>query len=175
MRKGEIARYEQFLLFSHCFQKNYSVDTWKQGLVWERVKALLFTTQSWLITTLREKAFLERERTKCWKTNVFFLFQTCFQLQCMYFQFFSHIFQLSASALNLDSSKVLSFGKILTLYSHFDASTTDIFWKCENGRNCSERAISPFPTMFSTQSGNHIPFVHFLWHHIFICCHVGKA
>ena len=27
--KGEIARYEQFLLFSQCFQKLYSVDVLK--------------------------------------------------------------------------------------------------------------------------------------------------
>ena len=25
--KGEIARYEQFLLFKHCFQKNCTADT----------------------------------------------------------------------------------------------------------------------------------------------------
>ena len=25
--KGEIARYEQFLLFPHCFQKTYTVNT----------------------------------------------------------------------------------------------------------------------------------------------------
>ena len=36
--KGEIARYEQFLLFPQCFQKTYTPDTWKPMLVWERVK-----------------------------------------------------------------------------------------------------------------------------------------
>ena len=36
--KGEIARYKQFLLFPQCFQKTLSEDTWKPGLVWERVK-----------------------------------------------------------------------------------------------------------------------------------------
>ena len=35
--KGEIARYEQFLLFPQCFQKTCTADTWKPGLVWERV------------------------------------------------------------------------------------------------------------------------------------------
>ena len=39
--KGEIARNEQFLLFPpHCFQKTCSVDTFKPGLVWERVNVL---------------------------------------------------------------------------------------------------------------------------------------
>ena len=35
--KGEIARYEQFLLFPQCFQKTCTADTQKPGLVWERV------------------------------------------------------------------------------------------------------------------------------------------
>ena len=37
--KGEIARYEQFLLFPQCFQKTCTADTLKPGLVWERVNA----------------------------------------------------------------------------------------------------------------------------------------
>ena len=50
----------------------------------------------------------------------------------------------------------------LTLHStdtHFDASTLESFSKkhCGKRRNCSLRAISPFPTMFSTQSDNCIP------------------
>ena len=36
--KGEIACYEQFLLFPQCFQKTYTADMLKHGLVWERVK-----------------------------------------------------------------------------------------------------------------------------------------
>ena len=32
--KGEIARYEQFLLFLQCFQKACSAETYKPGLVW---------------------------------------------------------------------------------------------------------------------------------------------
>ena len=38
--KGEIARYEQFLLFPQCFQKTCNADTYKPGLVWERVKEI---------------------------------------------------------------------------------------------------------------------------------------
>ena len=40
--KGEIACYEQFLLFPQCFQKTCTADTLKPGLVWERVKACNF-------------------------------------------------------------------------------------------------------------------------------------
>ena len=58
------------------------------------------------------------------------------------------------------------FKEKLTLYSintHLDASTTDSFSKhCEKRRNCSKRAISPFPTMFSTKSDNCTPSVHIL-------------
>ena len=35
--KGEIARYEQFLLFPRCFLKTYTTDTQKPGLIRERV------------------------------------------------------------------------------------------------------------------------------------------
>ena len=34
--KGEIARFEQFLLFPQCFQKTCSADMKKPWLVWER-------------------------------------------------------------------------------------------------------------------------------------------
>ena len=44
--KEEIACYEQFLLFPQCFQKTCTVDTWKPGLVWERVN------QYYLVQTL---------------------------------------------------------------------------------------------------------------------------
>ena len=36
--KGEIAHYEQFLLFPLCFQKTCNADKQKPGLVWEKVK-----------------------------------------------------------------------------------------------------------------------------------------
>ena len=39
--KGEIAHYEQFLLFSQCFQKTSLADTLKPGLVWEMVNSSL--------------------------------------------------------------------------------------------------------------------------------------
>ena len=41
--KGEIAHYEQFLLFQQCFQKTCTTDTYKPGLIWERVKLLIVT------------------------------------------------------------------------------------------------------------------------------------
>ena len=38
--KGQIACYEQFLLFFlQCFRKTCTVDTLKTGLVWERINS----------------------------------------------------------------------------------------------------------------------------------------
>ena len=50
MGKGEIARYEQFLLFPLCFQKTFTADTYKSGLVWERVKKFdnIDDTNTWI-------------------------------------------------------------------------------------------------------------------------------
>ena len=38
--KGEIARYEQFLLFPQCFQKTCTADKYKPGIVWERANVI---------------------------------------------------------------------------------------------------------------------------------------
>ena len=40
MGKGEIARYEQFLLFPQCFQKAFFPGASKGVIVWEWVKQL---------------------------------------------------------------------------------------------------------------------------------------
>ena len=41
MGKGEIAHYQQFLLFPQCFQKAYFPGASKGVLVWEWVNSLL--------------------------------------------------------------------------------------------------------------------------------------
>ena len=46
MGNGEVARYEQFLLFLQCFQKTCIADTWKSGLVRESVNDRLFSCKS---------------------------------------------------------------------------------------------------------------------------------
>ena len=38
MGRGEIARHESCLLFPHCFQKTCTAETFKPGLVREKVK-----------------------------------------------------------------------------------------------------------------------------------------
>ena len=54
MGKGEIARYEQFLLFPQCFQKACFLGASKGVIVWEWVNGL---NLSQLLTTLKKKAF----------------------------------------------------------------------------------------------------------------------
>ena len=39
VRKGELACYKQFLLFSLCLQKLYIISASKCGIVWQRVNS----------------------------------------------------------------------------------------------------------------------------------------
>ena len=50
--KGEIALYEQFLLFSTVFSNDFTADTYKHGLVLERVEKLKLS-----LTTLETTGF----------------------------------------------------------------------------------------------------------------------
>ena len=51
--KGEIARYEQFLLFPQCFQKACFSGTSKGVIVWEWVKSnsVVYSSSLYLIST----------------------------------------------------------------------------------------------------------------------------
>ena len=53
MGKGEIARYEQFLLFPRCFQKTFLTDTYQTWLAWERVNQFIYFRGIIKILTLR--------------------------------------------------------------------------------------------------------------------------
>ena len=59
--KGEIALYEQFLLFPQCFQKTYTEDTLKPGLVWERVN---YMYGLWSRLNLKIRIFSKYSRSK---------------------------------------------------------------------------------------------------------------
>ena len=54
MSKGEIACYEQFLLFTQCFQKACFPGASKGVILWEWVK--MFSTQSLVVRTLKQRA-----------------------------------------------------------------------------------------------------------------------
>ena len=49
--KGEIARYEQFLLFPQCFLMTCTADTKNPGLLWERVNP--FPNKPWSLRVCR--------------------------------------------------------------------------------------------------------------------------
>ena len=61
--KGEIARHEQFLLFLQCFQKACAADTYKPGLVWERVNSVLIKLK-FDFSLLFSKLFLYQKMPK---------------------------------------------------------------------------------------------------------------
>ena len=90
MGKGEIARYEQFLLFPQCFQKACFPGASKGVVVWEWVKEKMLVPS---IFSFSRKIF------------------HLFQKEVL---FLSYIL-LSANAFNFDQSKNLLFGKELTL------------------------------------------------------------
>ena len=50
VRKGEIARYQQFLLFPKCFQKTCTGDTYWRGLFG---KGLIAVKMEWKLITLK--------------------------------------------------------------------------------------------------------------------------
>ena len=60
-RQFQIWWNKQFFLFSQCFQKTCTADTWKQGLVWERVK----TTKYCLYSSLSLPFFLFVQHWSC--------------------------------------------------------------------------------------------------------------
>ena len=60
VEKGEIARYEQFLLFQQCFQKTFCRHV-KPGLVWQRVNAGLVVSNTGL-TVLQKLSSIPRQK-----------------------------------------------------------------------------------------------------------------
>ena len=66
MGKGEIARYEQFLLFPQCFQKACVPGASKGVIVWEWVKAIY-----WKTVVIHYFLAIEAFRAWFWKTKHF--------------------------------------------------------------------------------------------------------
>ena len=68
MGKGEIARYEQFLLFPQCFQKVSVVDASKGVSMEQRVKETdVLIIQKWTRITSAREEFLSRSfEGKCY-------------------------------------------------------------------------------------------------------------
>ena len=107
MGKGEIAHYEQFLLFSQCFQKTSTAHTWKPGLVWERVKNIGGKGEN--AGNHFPQCYLYYQRKKCNKWAI--------------------LKMSTANAFGLDWSKILSIqicGK--TFYHFFTFDKVSLGW-----------------------------------------------
>ena len=83
MGKGEIAHYEQFLLFPQCFQKACFPGASEGVIVWEWAKTylsyLILITQSQFLATQRKKPFENIvERGENAGNHHYLLFPQCF-------------------------------------------------------------------------------------------------
>ena len=81
MGKGEIARYEQFLLFAQCFQKACFPEASKGVIVWEWVKQIPkyqpVEHHGPLVKDPKEKAFLsKKEKDHSYNQPSLTLYQT---------------------------------------------------------------------------------------------------
>ena len=126
--KGEIAPYEQFLLFPQCFQKACFLRASKGVTVWEWVNNTISTSNN------PERGFFRKhsgKTRKCW-LPAFSPFPTMFStLPKTKFQFFIlHLFCCLRMLSIWTSLRFLSFGKDLT-HSHtvtpFDAPGKQAF------------------------------------------------
>ena len=104
MGKGEIAHYEQFLLFPQCFQKACFPGASKCVIVWEWVNTL-------------QKNPLENIVGKGENAgNQHFLFFPQYFLSCLeQISVFSHISFVVYKSFEFDLSKIFTFGKELRL------------------------------------------------------------
>ena len=102
MGKGEIASYEQFLLFPQCFQKACFPGSSKGVIVWEWVNLLVanplkLTLYSIiLILTHQQQTVLENIEGKgeIARNEQFLLFPQCFLLNQIIVSPFVHIFDI---------------------------------------------------------------------------------
>ena len=109
-----------------------------------------------------------RKNRKCWLL-VLSPFPTMFYLFCILGQS-----TVKGKGLRSKPTLCLGFFRIILKYNYpmkdtflihsqtspgFYVSAVQVFWKhCGKRRNCSWRAISPFPTVFSTHLENFLPF-----------------
>ena len=92
----------------------------------------------------------------------FLLFSQCFLPHMVLIFHFKCTLKCRLLCFNLDKSKILSSGNGLTLSQTtrgFYVSAVQVFRKhCGKRRNCSQQAISSFPSVFSTLLENFLPF-----------------
>ena len=133
VRKGEIAFYKQFLLFSQCFPQLYIFSASKCGIVWEWIRVL-------------ETA---RKRKNGWFPAI---------SPILISQSSKKVFQLSHYSSNSLQNKIF-FGldqiqsicrRQMNCSLSYDFCLQSSRKHCGKRRKCWLPAFSPFPTMFST-------------------------
>ena len=104
MGKGEIARYEQFLLCQQCFQNACFPGASKGVIVWEWIKELNFVACIWVLNLVEKEENTGNQHV--------LLFPQCFLLFREKISHFSNSLQMLSIFV---MSKILLFGKGLTL------------------------------------------------------------
>ena len=145
---------EQFLLFPQCFLpilKSFCHFHWIQNCrlqtlsVWKSLKFVIWERVKWYLmgfysAETNDKAAENKEQDQTsWMCGLILLFTLC-----------------KINSWLQMAVKRLTHSHTMT---HFDASGKQAFWKhCGKRRNCLLRAISPFPTVFSSCLDNFLPF-----------------
>ena len=111
--KGEIAHYEQFLLFPHCFQTACFPGESKGVIMWEWVNFLTFFPNkplfSRVCSTSLVKTLLEKEKLLVTSN---FSFSHCFlPIQRIFCHFHKKLKLSSANSFSLEVSKLCRLGK----------------------------------------------------------------
>ena len=163
MRKGEIACYKQFLLFSQCFPQLYILMRQNVALCGNDL------TKWHLLTPLGNKPLENTVGKGEIAHDEQFLLYPVFSVRLENFLLFSWNLKLSsADCFNLDLSKILSFGNglILTCWVTLCMATLALsntsgiskgsrnFWKRENNYDVL-RSICVYPI-------NHLPHNHMI-------------
>ena len=135
----------QFLLFQQSFQETCMAATYKPELVRERVKdgTRILNTHMYITANLN---LLPKKKMLAQEIGIS---NAGLKLQCN-FSFSSNVF------MSLLRQRYLTHSHTMTPSATPGKQT---FWQhCGKRRNCSLRAISPFPTVFSTRLDNFLPF-----------------
>ena len=111
MGKGEIARYEQFLLFLQCFQKTFTGDTLKPGFVWERVNP--FPSKPWFLCVCNTSLLKTLWEKKKMLVMSNFSFSQCF-FYCLenFLSFSSKLKLSSAKTFSLEGLKFVVWERV---------------------------------------------------------------
>ena len=148
MGKGEIARYEQFLLFPLCFLKACFVGVSKGVIVWEWVKSSKRTISNKIGKFYRKKNYIKQGKITKEKIVIE---QKLFNIVYIIFYFTIITSKVSSTKMNRSHEREIDYLTHYHTMPHFD---TLKIYSCgkhfEKRRNCLQQAIFFFLAMFCT-------------------------